>query len=349
MGATTSDVRIVEPRGARDASFLRVALHGRLLLGLGLLLAGLMGCQTSRAGFHLWNPLGLKLPFSPKERPVRIAVAAAREGMFAPENWARTFQTPWSPLCEELSRQLDKPVQIEPMPSDQIAYHLQSGRFQFALVSKEEVPGMKERCPAIETLAEGETYQPRGVMVADASSPIRTFADLKGRRFAFGPLGSELLDVEAKKALKREGVSPDELRKEFFPVPGSFQYHINSAEVAKELVLGIQGADAGVIEEDFYVGLADKGGGFTWTGYRFAKEQFRILGYTDALDMKGLPGCTLVSTAGVDGEMRRRVAAFFIEVDQKKPEVIHKLGVARFRAAAEEGDVNRGEKQASRS
>lgn len=240
---------------------------GALAVYVAACVAGLAGCQPSGSReFTLWNPFGFRNPFQPDQPPLRIGMVADTQGVFDPRTWVETFKTPpWEDLSKHLSSELKRPVQVEPLTADQIAFHLQSGRIQFALVSGADVERIRDKTPEFLEIARAEAATRKGVIVADADSGIRSISELRGKRFAFGPSGDPILDTAAKEALQKAGVAIDDLKREILPIPGTLQYHLSSFEVAKEIVYG--GTPAGVIDHDEFESLPARGGKFTWKGF----------------------------------------------------------------------------------
>lgn len=300
------------------------------LTALAMLLV--CGCQSSSQGFHLWNPFNLKLLGGQTEVPVRVGIAFEQKSALDPRRWIEELRAePWSRLAKNLSHELKRPVQVEPLTVDQIAYHLQSGRLQFALVPGESLQRITEHQCEFIPLAAAQIAQRRGVIVADADSGIRTFGELKGKRFAFGPKGDAIADIAAKAALQANGVAVEDLRKEILPIPGTLQYHISSFEVAKEVVYG--GTPAGVLDADEFETMSASGGRFSWRGFRLSRDQFNVIGYTEPIAEDTLIDARFLASPSVNERTRDAVRAMLVGLKDHDAKALRDLGFARFDAA----------------
>lgn len=102
------------------------------------------------------------------------------------------------------------------------------------ITAKEMEPGL--RLIAIET--EGGKRRFRGVIVAGEKSPVRTVADLKGRKFAFGDKNSTIGRYLSQAELVRAGIRAKDL--------ASFEYLERHDRVAKAVAIG--DFDAGAVK-----------------------------------------------------------------------------------------------------
>ncbi len=292
--------------------------------------SGPAGCQSSESReFTLWNPFGFRNPFQPDQPPLRIGMVADTQGVFDPRTWVETFKTPpWEELSKHLSSELKRPVQVEPLTADQIAFHLQSGRIQFALVSGADVDRILGKTQAFLEIARAEAATRKGVIVADADSGIRSMSELKGKRFAFGPSGDPILDTAAKEALRKAGVTIDDLKREILPIPGTLQYHLSSFEVAKEIVYG--GTPAGVMDQDEFESLPERGGKFTWKGFTLSRDQFTVLGATDGVPLDTIEDARFLASKTADAALVERLRHVLLEMDRRRREACLSLGFRRF-------------------
>lgn len=294
-----------------------------------LILLFLPGCRADPSDFRLWNPFHLKLTGGQTEVPVRMGIVFEQKSALDPRRWVEELQAePWAGLAYDLRRELRRPVQVEPLTVDQIAYHLRSGRLQFALVPGDAIERIRAHRCEFEQLAVARVHQRRGVIVSRADSGIRTFAELRGHRFAFGPKADPVLDVATKAAMEAHGVSVEDLRKEILPVPGTLQYHPNSFEVAKEVIHG--GTPAGVLDADEFALMPATGGRFSWRGFRFSRDQFNIIGYTDPVRMDTLEDARFLASLTVDEHTRSAVRARLASLAQREPQALRTLGFQAF-------------------
>ena len=117
---------------------------------------------------------------APGKLPLRVAVAA----VISPK---ATFDT-YSPLLDYLARRLDRPVELLQRPTyAEINELLRTGQADVGFVcGGAYVEGEREQYLELLTVPEidgATTY--RALIIVPADSPANTFADLRGRRFAF--------------------------------------------------------------------------------------------------------------------------------------------------------------------
>lgn len=272
--------------------------------------------------------------------PVRVAIVADARGIFDPQQWARRMRPPpWTSLSEELAECLRRPVQIETLEPDQIAFHLESGRLHFAFVSAEALEQMTESAPDYRIIAVSQARRRQGVIVARAGSGVKSIADLKGRRFAFGPRGDDIMDRATVEALEAGGVRLADLSREILPIPGLYQHHISSFEAAKEVAFGL-GTDAGVVEAAEFDAYPATGGKLGLWGPRFSKDMFVELGRTREVVTPTIDGGSFIAAHWVSPDLVAAVRRFLLDADECHPQVTRGLGLAQFRPAP--GPLARG-------
>jgi len=294
----------------------------------------LAGCAASSSSeFSLWNPFGLKLPFSASQPPIRVGMLADDKGVFDPRRLLESLEPPpWQELAKALSDDLGTPVQVELYTPQQIAFHLESGRLQFALVSGATLEQLREH-GGFEIIASADVSRRRGVIVANADSGIRSIPELSDRRFSFGPAGDPVLDVATRASLEKGGLPIDKIKREILPIPGTLQHHFSSFESAKEIVYG--GTPAGVMDAQEFEALPDSGGKFTWLGFKFSKDQFNVLGYTEPVAVDTLEDAKFLSALRVDAALRDKVRARLLEMESRHQRSLESLGFARFKPVGE--------------
>lgn len=292
-----------------------------ILLGL----ISVSGCHDPLSGGAFsrtfWNPFGVEPLFGLGVKPIRIGVVPETNTMLDVRTWWDVRErTPWTLLQRELARHTGRPVQIEQLQPFQVAAHLESGRLDFALFTTEQCHALMKKGKICHVIAQAKTTDRTGLIVASASSDIASMKEIAGRRFAFGPPGDPVLHYAASAALEAVGVSNEAIKREIVPL-NSLQYHINSQEIAKEVVYGT--TKAGVIERSEYQEYPQTGGRFL--PLRFSKDQFRILGETTPV-MLG----PVVASNHADPELVESVRSFLISVDARRPQVAWSLGIAGF-------------------
>lgn len=275
-----------------------------------------VGC-TSTPVTRLVDPLGV---FFSQEEPVRIGINRVHLPL-SPLAW----HPPWWPLQEALTREVGRPVQFESLQPFQIKAHLRDGRLSFALVTATDYAEIAEGgipkllCVAVHSAGRSERV---GLIVVAANSDVKSVADLKGKRFAFGPRRHPVLHVAAVDALAQGGVSVADLRKELLPLPGSLQFHLNGPEAAKAIVYEF-GIEAGVIDELAYEQWPATGG--TLLPLSFSRDQVRVLARTAAV-----PEDAVLVAPDCDPDLAAKVKRFLEAGANDVPAVLEPLGIAKF-------------------
>jgi ABC-type phosphate/phosphonate transport system substrate-binding protein len=306
---------------------------------LGFALAG--GCFEATFSESIWDPAHLQPLYFGKD-PVRIGLVQAdgEDSLLNAVAWLQMKRPPWYALQRELSNELKRPVVVQTLKPFQVAAHLASGRIQIGmlpaadyleLIKDEE---LAEGGTLGEVLALSEAGERRGLVVASAKSGIQSVADIKGRRFAFGPKGDPVLHEAALACLEREGLAVDDIAREIVPIPGSLQFHISSAEAAKEVVYGFgvgkERTEAGVIEEWDYEDFPETGGRLLPL-IRFSKDQFRVLARTDPVATRILADGPVLASPDADPDLAATVRNFLLAAADKHQGALRDLGVKRFR------------------
>ena|GEM_PF-4904745 len=308
--------------------------------GLVLCTFATAGCSRPTFSESIWNPFHLELNFDINRQPVRIGIVHSQEGPLALGNWFLVRQAPpYAGFRDRLAQHLECGVQIQELKPFQIAAHLQSGRIQYALVSDENYEAMTEPGAVGEVLASAVPLIRRGVIVASAKSDIHSLAEIKGKRFAFGPKDDAVLAVAALKALEEAGVAKDNIQKELLPIVPNLdrlQYHISSREAAKEIVYGI-GTGVGVVEWAEYEAFPETGGRLI--PLRLAKDDFRTLGETETVRSETSLAGPFIASAQADPETTRKVVEFLSKAHAKNRKALHDIGLARFDMAVSTGDA----------
>jgi len=307
----------------------------RIAVPIVLLAALVGGCgETSFFSSSTWDPFGLMYPGGMHAEPVRIGLCCDYRGVFDIRNWGR--RAPWDDLTRELSAYLGRPVAVEALEPFQAGFHLrETGRLDFALMNATDYLEANQKGSIGSVLAMSEPRTRQGVVVARATSAIQEMSDLKGQFFAFGPQDDPVLFHATVAALKASGVALSDIRTLF---PGQQQCHIASRECAKEIIYGL-GTEAGVIEAEEFDAYPATGGRWIPLAETFSKDQFRVLGRTEPVEVISLGAGPWVAGGHADPKVVERVREFLLQADRAHPDVLRSLGFARFRAAP--GDPSR--------
>jgi ABC-type phosphate/phosphonate transport system substrate-binding protein len=314
----------------------RTLLAG-LVLGVAVLACGCAGETFSKS---VWDPFHVQPLFLTGAKPVRIGLARSeaqpRDSILNPLTWLPIRRTPWASLERGLSEALRRPVVVEDLEPFQVAAHLRSGRIQFAWLSAADYLELLKDGELGNALALSEGGARRGLIVASAKSDVRSLADIKSRRFAFGPKDDPVLHLGALKTLGTAGVTADDVAKELLPIPGTLQFHISSAEAAKEVVYGLNlgglSTAAGVIDESEYMSYPETGGRLLPLP-TFSKDQFSILARTEPVKIETIPNGPFLAGAEADAKMAAAVRDYLVAAEKKDKTALRDLGVSRFEAA----------------
>lgn len=216
------------------------------------------------------------------------------------------FLPRWSSLQSGLQGRLHRNVQFEPYTPHQIRAHLATGiRVSFAIVDAPAYAEIARNQEDIDLLAtavntSGDTSRV-GLIITRADSPIQTVADLKGKRFDFGPAGDKVLDTMAKTALAEAGVSMSDVLTS--PLLGPYR-HINSYEVAKAVVY--EKVPGGIVDEAAYRTWSKTGG--TILLGTVSQDQLRIVHRTEPV-----PEMVLLASKNADPELAAEVRDYFLK------------------------------------
>lgn len=254
-----------------------------------------------------------------------VHVGSTRMGalLLPPEFWA---------LHAELEKLFNQPVVFDPIINGaMIGRQLNDGRLQFAIMSAKEFAEIPEDA-RVELVASGLNSAGRparkAMIVANAGSDVKSLADCKGRRFAFGPSGDLLLDKAALAALAKAGVAAGDLKRELPPISltGRLNALGGSGEIAK-LVAFDGTVPAGVVDEVTYASLPESGGSLL-TGA--SRDQLRVLGETEAV-----PEMVVVASAKADPARVQLLREYLLSSAKNNAEMLKQLGVSGFGAADE--------------
>ncbi len=152
----------------------------------------------------------------------------------------------FTPLTEHLSRKLGRPVNIHLARSyDSHVSMVGTGKVDIAFMGPASYVKLKNLQGKVPLLAAFETKSGKtfkGVIVVRKDSSIKTLAQLRGKKFAFGDVDSTMSHLVPRFMLLRVGINLKDLRKTEF-----LTNHEN-------IVLGVLSGsfDAGAIKDDIF-------------------------------------------------------------------------------------------------
>ncbi|MFQ5461191.1 MAG: phosphate/phosphite/phosphonate ABC transporter substrate-binding protein [Phycisphaerae bacterium] len=307
----------------------RLAFCVAILIPVGPWLAG---CTESKAPVTIFNPDQRRPLFARSKPKIVIGLTDPGQGVFDTADWAFIkHRAPWDPMARHLSLATGARIRFQLLTPFQIAHLFQSQRCDFALVSSAECQELIREGASARIIARAEPFRRQGILVADATSDIRSLEDLRGRPFAFGPRTDPVLFYKTLEVLDEAGISPSDLRQEIVLTgfDGSLQHHRNSRQTAREIVYGLR-AQAGVIEAAVFETYPPTGGRWFPLAYTFSKDQFIELARTDPVEAITLPDALFVAAEHVDDALIRRVQEFLVAAHVRAPDALHALGFGRF-------------------
>jgi ABC-type phosphate/phosphonate transport system substrate-binding protein len=238
-------------------------------------------------------------------------------------------------LHPQLERCFDQAVRFRAQPDGAaLGQQLCQGGIAFAFMSAGEYAAVEQ--PGKLTLlasgvnAIGKTFR-KAYLVVKAGSHVKTVADCRGKRFAFGVYGDVLTDVAARRALEQAGVPPGDLLREIPLLTGLLEGQLHRIEYDGRLYLRGEAAtkiasdltvNAGVIDQVTYEQMPATGGNLI-TGP--SKDQFKIVGETPAI-----PEMVVVAGPAADPELVEKFREFLLQDVIDDELVCRQLGVSGF-------------------
>jgi ABC-type phosphate/phosphonate transport system substrate-binding protein len=228
-----------------------------------------------------------------------------------------------------MERAVNAPVQVHDLKLFQAAAHLQSGRLDFALLGAADYVALTRGFgESGHIIALSEVLVRQGVIVARAETEVKSLADIRGRRFAFGPPADPVLDVAAREALEQANAPGDQANRGFRDEPLLPMHYPSSKEAARQIAYG-GGAVVGVVEKSEYDAYPETGG--NRLSGTVAQDNFRVLGITREVRADTIAEGPLLASVHADRELVSQVARFLLDSDETQ-DVLKFMGLSRFRA-----------------
>jgi phosphonate transport system substrate-binding protein len=170
-----------------------------------------------------------------------------------------------------------------------------------------------------------------GLVVVRADSPVRSLADLKGKRMVFGPVFSPGGYLAQYYTMLRAGLDPEKTLGKYSFLPGAWQHE----KVVYSILYGA--VDAGAVKVGDIERMEAEG--------KVRKSDFRVIASSEPV-----PNCTFFALPHVDpttaGKVREALLRLspqdFVEVEGERVNVLRRDGVSGYAPASEaEFDVLR--------
>jgi len=175
---------------------------------------------------------------------------------------------------DEISRTLDQPVEVLSAGYvDAIKVHLANRKDHYQLLYLDpvqfcQVSNSAKLIPLAMRKNRGGADKEVGLIVVPKDSPIKTLADIKGKRFAFGPYGSPYMFYNVLELLRDQQVPVSLVKGAYYP---------NSLSVAQKVLL--RWVDVGVVTETWWQTTTDR----TLDLSKPLKDDLRIVARTKAI------------------------------------------------------------------
>lgn len=229
-------------------------------------------------------------------------------------------------LHPRLEACLDQAVRFRAQPDGAgLAQQLEQGHISYAIMSAAEYASIED--PAKLTLLasgvndSGKTSR-KAYLVLKAGSHVKTVADCRGKRFAFGTHGDLLTDIAARRALEEAGVPTKDILLELLPPPLAFEGRLYlKNDTAKTIVNDIT-VNAGVIDQIAFDKMPQTGGNFI-TGP--SQDQFKIVGQT-----MPIPEIVVVAGPSADPELTAKLKEYLLTKVKDDQMVCRQLGLQGF-------------------
>ncbi len=274
-------------------------------------LSVLGGCQT--AGSFFLNFVGLE------KKPLAVAVV-----MDPKPTAAVTALNPFPrylALQNALSKQLDRPVAVDPCFEFQAAHGLSNGWYAVAVLTPAEFARLPAKdvgqVLAVPVDRQGRPAQ-TAVLIVPASSKLQDAADLRGKVVAFGPEDDGRTHLAALQLLRAAGVEKTDLSLEVLPIPGGLRHMPDMRSITQAVING--SAAAGFIDAGAWEALPEHS-----AGDEPARDKLRVIGRTAAL-----PDRLLVASPRLDDATADAVRKFLLSEAKEHPEVLVPLEIGGY-------------------
>lgn len=249
-----------------------------------------------------------------------VQIGSSRAGLFG-------MPAEYRALHPRLEEALGRPVRFLSQPGGlALGHQLDQGNIAFAFMSPREYAHVED--PAGLTLlasaknSAGRTAR-KAYIIARVDYEIKTIADCKGRRFAFGTYQDVLTDLAARKALETGGLAIKELLPELLtPPPFAMEGRLYAGADAPRTIAFDPTVNVGVVDELQFDAMPETGGNLI-TGP--SRDQFIKLGETDSV-----PEMVLVAGSAADEAVATRLAEWLISDSGSDAHVCKQMGISGF-------------------
>lgn len=230
--------------------------------------------------------------------------------------------TAYDGLCRRLSKATGRNVVAQPCAPFQVESYLDSGFYQFAVVTPAQYARLSNR-DALTVVAAPKDRQERlsraALLLVASDSNYHEVTQLRNKLIAFGPSGDSRTHIAALELLKEHGIGREDLRKDLLPIPGSLRHVADARAVVRSVASG--GSDAGFIDEADWQTSAQAADSTSIA----SAERFRVIGRTIAL-----PDALIVASPKAPSEVIDQVRTFLIAASEENADILEPLKISGY-------------------
>jgi phosphonate transport system substrate-binding protein len=262
----------------------------------------------------------------PPQPPLRVAFQVCNS---LEENLRR-----FAPLGAYLERKLGRKIVVSHVNTFDFVEMARRGEFDVLQANGYIYINVREKIGATLLAREVKSdtgKDTRGLVVVRADSPVRSLADLKGKRMVFGPVFSPGGYLTQYYTMLQAGLDPEKTLGKYSFLPGAWQHE----KVVYSILYGA--VDAGAVKAGDIERMEAEG--------KVRKSDFRVI-----VSSEPVPNCTFFALPHVDpttaGKVREALLRLspqdFVEVEGERVNVLRRDGVSGYAPASEaEFDVLR--------
>jgi phosphonate transport system substrate-binding protein len=232
------------------------------------------------------------------------AATAIRIGMIPDAGATQVSIDEKAPLRDYLSRVLGQPVELLiPTSYNATVEAMGNGSLDFAYFGGLTYGKARARFGVIPLVQRDIDRQFHALLITQTDSPIRTLADLRGKRMAFGDINSTSGHLFAVKAMMAAGVNPEKDLK---------WQRFTGSHAATMQAVASGAADAGSVDETVYKSMIADG--------KIDGKKVRVFYTTPPF-----PDYVWASRKDIDPTLQERFAKAFLNLDSVRDAAIIKI------------------------
>lgn len=250
------------------------------------------------------------------EKPMRLAMVTEN-----PAELVNPF-SPYDPLLDALSAEIDQRVRLEPAFPFQVGPQLASGSYKLALATPAQYAQFPNASEVNILAIAADSAQHQSVpalLIVAVDSPIQTVADLRGKRVAFGAEDNSRSYHAARRLLRDNDLK----RSDLAPSPvvlETFRFSQRSAVARTQLVLE-DAVDAAFIDLREWESFPVEETG----GSEPCQSKLRIVAQTVAV-----PDLMLLASPMLPADVAADIQQFLFAIGDQRPDLFSALPYAGF-------------------